>query len=193
MSATETTIERIGDWMQTRSGIRFYPFDPRPEEVHIEDIAAALSKICRFNGHCREFYSVAEHSVRVSRICDPQDALWGLLHDAAEAYVGDMVRPIKRHQQLGAYRETEYEVMEAIIARFSLSHEGIWAHEMPYSVKLADEVMLATEARDLMDVRDWDSYSELVVKALPVPVVCWSAANAEQQFLRRFRELTEGE
>ena len=190
--STPTTTERIGDWMQTRSGIRFYPFDPRPEEVHIEDIAAALSKMCRFNGHCVRYYSVAEHSVRVSRICDPQDALWGLLHDAAEAYVGDMIRPIKRHQQLGAYREIEYEVMEAIIERFGLVNHGIWAHEMPYSVREADEVMLATEARDLMDVRDWDSYSELVVKALPEPVVGWSPADAEQQFLRRFHELTEG-
>ena len=59
-------MERRGDWMQTHSGLRFYPLDPRPEDIRIEDIAHALPMICRFNGHCSRFYSVAEHSLNVA-------------------------------------------------------------------------------------------------------------------------------
>src|SRR5690242_11754504 len=87
---------RRGDWMQTYTGRRFWPLDPRVDDIDIGDIAHHLSLVCRFAGACREFYSVAQHCVGVSYVCDPKDALWGLLHDAAEAYVGDMVRPLKR-------------------------------------------------------------------------------------------------
>src|SRR5271165_7548492 len=88
---------RKGDWIQTYTGRVMYPLDPRPEEINIIDIAHALSNLCRFTGHVRTFYSVAEHSVRVSQHCDPKDALWGLLHDASEAYLADMSRPMKRY------------------------------------------------------------------------------------------------
>ena len=93
--------ERVGDWIQTMSGVIFYPLDPRPEEIRIEDIAHALSHQCRFAGHCREFYSVAEHSVRVSRELPQEFMLWGLLHDASEAYLVDLPRPIKRWSAMG--------------------------------------------------------------------------------------------
>ena len=94
---------RKGDWIQTFTGRAFYVLDPRPEDVDIEDIAHALSMQCRFAGHCREFYSVAQHSVTASWLVPPEDALWGLLHDAAEAYVVDLPRPIKRAWQLESY------------------------------------------------------------------------------------------
>src|ERR1017187_10636100 len=74
----------------TFSGIHFWPLLPNPADIRIEDIAHALSNQCRFAGHAREFYSVAEHSVRVSQLCPPEDALWGLLHDASEAYLTDV-------------------------------------------------------------------------------------------------------
>ena len=84
-------------WIQTHLGIQFIVLEPRFENIHIGDIAHALSMNCRFNGHCKDFYSVAEHSVHVSRILDddPNLALWGLLHDASEAYITDLPRPVK--------------------------------------------------------------------------------------------------
>lgn len=180
---------RIGDWMQTAHG-RFYPLDPRPEEIHVEDIARALSRICRFGGHSRAFYSVAQHSVHVSELCEPEHALWGLLHDAAEAYIGDMVRPLKRNSVMGAYRGIEFSIWETVVDRFGLSHGEIYSLEHPYSVDHADEVMLATEARDLMDIRDWDSYSDIVAQALPEKIIPWSMERAEDAFLARFYSLT---
>jgi hypothetical protein len=89
------SMGRKGDWIQTFTGKQFWPLDPRPDEVYIEDIAHALGNICRFNGHCLRFYSVAEHCFHVSHKVVPGLALMGLLHDAAEAYVCDVVRPVK--------------------------------------------------------------------------------------------------
>ena len=137
--------ERKGDWQQTFTGIRFWPLDPRPEEICIEDIAHALSNQCRFSGHVRKFYSVAEHSVRVSlRVAHPHK-LWGLLHDASETYMTDLARPIKHYSRLGdAYREIEEPLMRCVCARFGLSPAE------PPEVKIADNELLMTEKRDLM-------------------------------------------
>ena len=91
------TAERYG-WFVTASGRRAFVEDPRACDLVIEDIAHALSNICRFGGHCSRFYSVAQHSVCVSALVErtrPDLALHALLHDAAEAYVGDVIRPIK--------------------------------------------------------------------------------------------------
>lgn len=109
---------RRGDWIQMHSGIAFWPMDPRADEVRLEDIAHSLSLLCRFGGHCSRFYSVAEHSVHVARLCSPEVALWGLLHDASEAYVVDLPRPIKR--QLPEYAEIEGLVQFAIAEHFGL-------------------------------------------------------------------------
>jgi 5'-deoxynucleotidase YfbR-like HD superfamily hydrolase len=124
--------------------------------------------------------SVAEHSVRVSLACDPDDALWGLLHDASEAYLVDVPRPIKPH--LTQYRSIETGVMRAICTRFGLSEA------MPESVKRADNVLLATEARDLMAASpaDW----ELEEQALLESIVPWTHEHARTQFVARFLEIS---
>src|ERR1700683_336889 len=100
-----------GAWIVTFSGRRFYVLDPRPSDVRIEDIAHSLSLQCRFNGHVKNFYSVAQHSVLVSERCDPADALYGLLHDASEAYIGDMSAPLKHTDEMTAFRDAERHVM----------------------------------------------------------------------------------
>ena len=175
-------VERAGDWMQMNSGIAFWPLDPRPAEVLIEDIAHSLSLLCRFGGHCRSFYSVAEHSVHVSRLCPPEHRLWGLLHDASEAYVIDMPRPLKRC--LPDYGVIEDRVHRAVAARFDLSPE------IPASVKQADEAMLLAEAWQLIKIPPL-GWSEAMGGVAPadVQVECLSPEAACSAFLHEFHVL----
>jgi len=85
---------RIGDWIETYTGKQFYPLDPYPEDIDVRDIAHALSNLCRFTGHCRAFYSVAEHSIYVSTHVPKTMALQALFHDAPEAYIADISGPL---------------------------------------------------------------------------------------------------
>lgn len=169
-------------WIQTYSGLRFDPVNPRPEDIRIEDVAHALAHQCRFTGHTKFFYSVAEHSIHVSRQCTPQDALAGLLHDASEAYLVDVASPLKRLPEFAGYREIEARLQAMIFARFGL------APELPASVKDADLRMLSTEAVQIMSPlhRDW------VLPAQPyfdLRVDCHGPARARRLFLERFAHL----
>ncbi|HEY3358692.1 MAG TPA: phosphohydrolase [Polyangia bacterium] len=166
-------------WIETFTGRQFFPLEPRAADVDIADIAHSLALQCRFNGHCRTFYSVAEHSVRVSRLLPPELSLWGLLHDAAEAYVSDLPRPLKHTAP--AFREAEDRLLAVIVAQYGLP----WP--MPEAVHHADEVMLATELRDLMapPPAPWG----LTAAALGETIVPLGPATAEQLFLVRFGEL----
>jgi hypothetical protein len=138
-------MSRNGDWIQTYTGRQFWPLDPRAAEIDIDDIAHALSNLCRYSGHTERFYSVAEHSVYVSHIVPPEFAMWGLLHDATEAYLVDLPRPLKRYSAMGdLYREIEGRLMVAICEHFGLGMPE------PPCVKQADDVLLMTEKRDLM-------------------------------------------
>jgi hypothetical protein len=170
---------RRGNWMQTYTGHQFWPLDPRPEEVFIADIAHALANACRFGGHCNSFYSVAEHSVLVSQVVPPELALMGLLHDASEAYVCDIPRPLKPF--LTGYKEIEERVWRAIADRFELPHE------MPQAIKDADNAVLLTEAKAIMKPHP----AEWCVPGEPaaVSVLGFPPNFAEQIFLRRFQEL----
>ena len=167
------------DWIQTFTGRQFFPLAPDPAALDIRDIAHALAHLCRFNGHCRSFYSVADHCLRVSRIVPPEHALWGLLHDAAEAYLADVPRPVK--YQIPAYRDHEAALERVIAARFELP----WP--MPPAVKHADNVLLATEKRDLMapEPAPW----HLTAEPLPDPIVPLAPAAAREAFLARFAAL----
>ncbi len=171
-----------GGWIQTYSGKAFFPFDPRVEDIDINDILHALSHQCRFAGHCTKFYSVAQHCVLVSQMCDPKDALYGLLHDATEAYLVDIPSPLKKSPTFAPYRETEKRLMETICKAFGLESDE------PPSVKLADRRMLATEARDLTmtEGRGW------ATEAAPFDfhIQPWTPEYARAKFISRLHELT---
>src|SRR4030066_897027 len=133
---------RKGDWIQTWSGRQFWPLDPRPEEIFIDDIAHALGNICRFTGHCLDFYSVAEHCLHVSMWDDPEFALIGLLHDASEAYLCDIPRPVKPY--IMVYKELENAIERSIFERFGIGADVF--SKGAENVKRIDSAMLATEA-----------------------------------------------
>lgn len=171
-----------GDWLQTYGGQAFYPMDPRPEEVDPLDIAHALSLLCRYAGHCRTFYSVAEHCVLISYAVDPQHALWGLLHDATETYLVDLPRPVKR--AFPEYVAAEDRLMRVICDRFGLPHT------VPDQVKEADNRILHDERAALMrpPPMPWNSL-EADCRPLGVPIQGWDPATAEQRYLQRLLQL----
>lgn len=172
----------LGDWFLTQSGRRFWPLSPDPDSISIEDVAHALSHICRYGGHCDPFYSVAQHSVHVSYLAPAAKAKLALLHDATEAYVGDMVRPLK--YALPAYQTVEDGVWKAVAKRFSLPPEKPTSD---VDIKLADDVALMTERRDVMPKSDhvWS------VKAMPdnERISPMSPKTARNYFLNRYYEL----
>jgi 5'-deoxynucleotidase YfbR-like HD superfamily hydrolase len=178
---------RVGDWMPTYAGRRFWLLDPRPEDIDIEDIAQALSRISRYNGMTSgPGYTVAQHSVLASRVLTVyHHRLAVLLHDAPEAYAGDVITPLKR--LLGAaYEEIEDGIMKAVAARYGFC----WATPSVEAVKHADKVMLATEIRDLLPLHVLRSHPG--VSPLPGKIEPWPQEHARKMFLARFRRLTEG-
>ena len=180
--------------IQTYTGKMIDLFAMRPEHIDIDDIAAGL-RILRFNGQSRFPYSVAQHSVLVSETCNPEDALWGLLHDASEAYLGDIIGPLKVTPLMTGYRELERNVMAAICEAYDLPLV------QPASVTNADMVLLATEKRDVLCHPDliWslklpeplppdpEEYSDA---DRPVSIVPLSSTVAMHLFLHRFEMLT---
>jgi len=174
---------RKGDWIQTYTGSAFWPIDPLPEEVHLEDIAHALSLQCRFGGHCEVFYSVAEHSVLSSVVA--QDRFpgienqplwqWALLHDATEAYVVDVPRPLKRF--LLGYPEIESKVSKAIAKKFNL------LETMPIEIKSIDNDMLLTEQKTILKPPFMPWGVEGV--ELGIQLNCWEPSVAKQKFLEQ--------
>ena len=178
-------IDSVGSepWIQTRNGAQFNFLNPAAGDIAIEDIAWALSQICRFVGHTRTHYSVAEHSVRVARICPPEYRMHGLLHDASEAFTGDLASPLKRMSELAGFRAVEYRAEEAVAKRF-----GLQSVTSPPAVKFADLTLLATEARDLLRPRHADFV--LPFDPLPGRIRPWSARKARRLFLRMFYSLS---
>lgn len=172
-----------GGWIQTFTGVKFYPLNPRIEDIRIDDIAHALSNVCRYGGHCREFYSVAQHCCMVSDWM-PTDKLHGLMHDASEAYLGDMVRPVKHSNGMSQYRASENHLEMLIFAAFDIDVHP----ESAVLVKEYDNRVLFTEKKFLLthDGLVWSS----PVEPLPVAyLTAWTPERAEDEFLERYYSL----
>lgn len=175
-------------WLLTHTGKRFHPIGHSTEDFDIQDIAHALANLCRFAGHTRKFYSIAQHCTVVSRILEEQGfnkvtQLRGLLHDASEAYLVDIPMPVKILDCMAGYRELEKKVEDRIAERFELE-----SLTNP-SVKRADMIALAMEARDLMgDPKDWESL--IGIEPMRWEVYPMTPTQARRAFLTRFAELT---
>lgn len=172
-------------YIHTFSGVQFKHGWPVPNDITIEDVAHSLSRLCRFTGHVKpSLYSVAEHAVRVSYACAPEDAKWGLHHDDSEAFCNDLSRPFKRMPGMEGYRHYEALITQCVRERFEL--EG----DEPESVLAADLRMLATEKRDLF-VQDcsWAVNKGEEGNPLPDKIEAWSQPEAETRFLMRHYEL----
>lgn len=169
--------------IHTYTGRWVDPLDLDPETVCIEDIAHALSNQCRFSGHTREFYSVAQHAYIVSHIVPDELSFDGLMHDAAEAYLQDMAKPLKNDERLGsAYRGAEHRIEKIIGQVFGVQFP------LASEVKTADVIALVTEARDLMHgTEQWTLYQDIV--PLADTIVPWSPKRARTRFLNRYMAL----
>ena len=167
--------------VETFTGGQFDVFDPAPESVRLGDIAAGLAHTCRFGGHCSRFYSVAEHSLHVSQELSsdrPRLQLVGLLHDAAEAYIGDIPRPLKA--ELDGIETVEHEILDAVWRAFDVSPptDDEWA-----TVMEADDRLLAYEATHLLEDGSWAAESS--------PLGYELGGDAPETVRERFRTRTE--
>ncbi len=173
--------------IQTVSGRWLDPLAPDPGSIDVGDIAQALANQCRFGGHSRRFYSVAQHSTIVSDVCERRgasaaEALAALMHDAGEAYLVDLPHPLKHRSELGPpYRKAERLLEEAIRARFDLVPQ-------PAEMKSIDRSLLATERRAFAATNDpWpelDGFEPLEIEIDP-----WDPERSRREFLARFERL----
>jgi hypothetical protein len=171
-------------WVQTYSGKRLNILLPEQSEIDILDIAHALSNMCRFNGHCRDFYSVAQHSILVSILVEPKYKLAALLHDASEAYMADIVSPLKPF--LTNYKDIEQNLMKAIYRKVGI--EDI--HYGQEEINKADLEVLFAEKRDILN----DPGIEWGFSAKPMEAKikkCLTPQEARKEFLLEYFMLTK--
>ena len=176
-----------GPYLQTVSGRWVNPFDPDPSQLDAGDIARALANQCRFGGHSRVFYSVAQHAVIVSELVeqgggDVEDVFAALMHDATEAYLGDMPHPLKHRSPLGAaFKQAEDHLERALRERFRIKPD------VP-EIKRADRALLATERR-AFSAEDWHWPELAGIEPLDLELTAWSPDEAARVFAARYAEL----
>jgi uncharacterized protein len=170
--------DRKGGWIQTYSGGAMYPLDPRPGEIEIVDIAHALSNTCRFGGHSKQFYSVAQHCCLLHDVAPEEHKMMALMHDASEAYLLDMPRPIKRSQGFEFYREAEDDLMVVIAEKFGFQYPcNDWLKETEARLLRTEALCLLSPLRE-----GW----ETPVLPLPVAILPWAPLQARVEFESRF-------
>ncbi len=139
-------------WIQTYTGKKFDLDNLNPDDIDIIDIAHALSNICRFNGHCNTFYSVAQHCIEVSKTVIPEYKLQALLHDAAEAYIGDLTSPLRRMDCMTGFNRLHNKIRDVIYSKFNINV----SFEADAMINAADIYMLLCEKEVLFDNQlDW--------------------------------------
>jgi 5'-deoxynucleotidase YfbR-like HD superfamily hydrolase len=181
------SIPEPGPFIQTLSGRRVNPFDASPEDIDPADIATALSNLCRFGGHSSAFYSVAQHSAIVADLLEqqgatPDELMAALLHDAAEAYLGDLPHPIKHRSELGEHFKTAEKRLEAVIERrFALP-------DAARRIKAIDRALLATERRTFSRVA-WNWPELEGVDALELEIEPWPPQRAAHEFMERYERI----
>lgn len=184
-------------WILTAKSHKYFYFGGSPQEIEIKDVATALSNICRFCGQTDNFYSVAEHSIHVADLLPPRMRFYGLLHDAAEAFVGDVARPLKLliRERTPIFDELEKTAMEAILTMVGLE----WpSPEVETAIKDADNACLIAEANwvyghnaGLIGGRDWQRpyYESGMVQDAWIMIKGWQPKKAREKFLLKFEEL----
>lgn len=174
-------------WIELHSGGRF-PFKSFTKgDIHIQDLAHALAHVCRYNGHVQKFYSVAEHSVvmmlwaeRNLKDITPVELMTILLHDASEAYIGDMTRPLK--QMFPEFKALEERIHMAVAERFGTMYpHPEWLKDLNLRI-LVDERKQAMGKTE----NDWGMTS---LEGLNVYLSFWSPAEARDQFRKQYERL----
>lgn len=182
-----STLTLDDHWISLLSGARFNYNRPEESDVTIEDIASALSNVCRFSGHLPRFYSIAQHLVNTSRIVPVEFSFDGLMHDTAEAFTNDLPTPLK--WALPIFKELEHKIESAMAEKFGFT--------FPYhpSIKEADTIMLMLEKYYVKeDDSVWPQYEEWTKRRLAryrdqVVLDSWQPRRAKREFLERFEEL----
>lgn len=165
-------------YIRTYCGIDFTIFSPQQEMILIEDIAHSLSRLCRYGGHCNQFYSVARHSIITSYLVQPKFALEALMHDATEGYIGDCVTPLKKH--MPQFNEIENNLYKVIAKKYGLSYP------MSKETKDADVAMIGYEWDFFMEKEPNSELQDFYNKHFKSV----SIEQTEEDFLARFKELT---
>ena len=179
---TTDTIDIQGSII-TYTGRLFWPLTPRIEDINLLDICHALSNQCRFTGHTNSFYSVAEHSCHVHDNLPQEYKLAGLLHDASEAYLMDLARPVKEQDAMFLFREAEEKIMKLIAEKFGFEYP------YPKDIYKVDKILLNTEYRDLMSKNklreaDFNGYKPLEKRIIP-----WQSPEAKYGMIERLEKL----
>ena len=172
------------NWISTYTHKKAHPLNLSLDEICISDIAHALSQVCRFTGHCSRFYSVGQHSIYVALLCSPKNKLWGLLHDASEAYIADIASPVKHATEMQAYRDIEEDIMLQIAERYHLP----WPE--PAEVKRIDAEMVNFEAHQL---GLWTPAWGPMKGNLDFMLGKWMCEETEEIFLKLFKTYYKGE
>ena len=179
----------MNDIMSTYSGMRFCPLEMKPENARLEDIAHALSLLCRGGGHLKYFYSVGQHCINCAREADARGwdkriVLACLLHDASEAYISDIIRPVKKY--LTNYMEIEDGILKVIFKHFEL---GEVTPEEWAQVRQIDDEILAHELKNLL-CGDWEG--ELPKLYAEPDLSCRDFREVEEQYKAVYEKIVTG-